>query len=350
MDPVTRFLTAARGQTVDRPPVWLMRQAGRYLPEYQALRKRHDFLTCCRTPELATEITLQPWRRFGMDGVVVFCDILIPIAAMGMPLTVEDAGPRLDPPIVTLADVERLSVPDPEQQVPFLLSTLASVREAVNGKAAVIGFAGGPWTLATYMVTGGGMTSRERCTALLLDDARFRAALFAKLRAMLVPYLTAQAKAGAHVLQIFETWAGLLSPIEFDNVVLPVLSEVIADVRKAVGTKVPIVIYCGECRHLVEQLGSSGADVVSVDWRLTLTEARLRLPAGVSLQGNLPPELLLKSEPEVRKATQVMCVEGGDTGYIANLGHGVLKQTPVANVAAFVETVQKWNAASTTSA
>lgn len=338
--PAQRFLRAAARQPVDRPPVWLMRQAGRYLSEYQAVRRQHDFLTLCKTPELAVEISLQPWRRFGMDGVVVFSDILVPIEAMGMGLTVGEEGPRLSPPIATIADVERLIVPDPERDVPFLLQTLRQLRVELQGRACVIGFAGGPWTLATYMMTGGGVTNRQRCEALLRGDRALRTALIQKLSAMLVAYLTAQAAAGAQALQIFDTWAGMLSPIEFEQVVAPLLAEIIGAVRKATHGRVPIILYCLECRHLIEQLGATGPDVVSIDWRLSLAEARRRLPPSIALQGNLNPELLLQSREAVCEATRAMLVEGGVTGYIANLGHGVLKQTPVENVTAFVETVK----------
>ena len=342
MSPVEIFLTAARGGTVDRPPVWLMRQAGRYLPEYRALRQQHGFLTLCKTPNLAVEVSLQPWRRFGMDGVVVFSDIMIPVEAMGLGLTIGEGGPKLSPPVTTLQDVEQLQIPDPSQSVPFLLAALRQLRTELQSQACVIGFSGGPWTLATHMISGSGATDRRHCQALLLDDQRFREALFRKLSGMLVPYLVAQANAGAQVLQIFETWAGVLSPTEFEQVVLPTLVQIIADVKSATGGRIPIVIYCNECRHLMEYLGASGADVVSVDWRIPLSEARSRLPKGTALQGNLNPESLLQSPAAIRSAMQTMLVEGGTTGYIANLGHGVLKQTPVESVATFVNAVREY--------
>lgn len=335
-----RFLRAARGETVDRAPVWLMRQAGRYLPEYQALRKQHDFVACCKTPELATEISLQPWRRFGMDGVVVFCDILMPLEAMGLDFSVPEGGPILRPALTSVDMVKALKDPDAGKDFPYLMTTLNHLRRELHGEAAVIGFAGGPWTVSTYLLTGGKAADRSETKNALLTNRPLREAFFAKLIPMLADYLTAQVEAGADLVQLFDTWAGELSADEFAEVALPPLQVLIDRVRSQTGGKVPIIVYCNKTSHLIDLLLESGADVLSLDWRIAITDVQQRAQGRVALQGNLDPSTLLTTPDEIRAATRQMVHACGTTGYIANLGHGVLKQTPVENVGAFVETVQ----------
>ncbi len=342
MKGTTRFLQAARGQRTDRPPVWLMRQAGRYLPEYQAIRRQHDFVTCCITPELAQEISLQPWRRLGVDGVVVFCDILMPLAAMGLEFSVPESGPELSPPVRTLSDIAQLKTPDATRDYQYLATTLRGLRKALGEEAAVIGFAGGPWTVATYMVAGGHREERSAVEAQLKTDSAFRARLFDKLIPMLANYLTMQIEAGAQVVQLFDTWAGELTRDEFRQVAQPALQQLIALVRQQTNGAAPITLFCKKCSHLFPELVACGSDVVSIDSALSLREARAQAARPVALQGNLDPELLLTNPDTIRTQTLKMLQDGGATGYIANLGHGVLKQTPPEHVQTFVNTVKTW--------
>lgn len=343
MNGAERFLTAARGGLVDRPPVWLMRQAGRYLPEYQTIRREHDFVACCTTPELATEISLQPWRRFGVDGVVVFCDILMPLAAMGLEFSVPEGGPRLSPVMQSTHDVASLHTPDAHSAYPYLTTTLRGLRRTVDDAAAIIGFAGGPWTIATYMVAGGHIEDRATVEYHLKTDHAFRTKLYDKLIPMLADYLTVQIEAGAQVVQIFDTWAGSLSREEFCQYAQPALQSLIERVRTQTRGAAPITLFCKSCAHIFDELIACGSDVISIDAMMSLHAARTNSPPTIALQGNLDPEVLLTTPETIRTSTAAMLAEGGTTGYIANLGHGVLKQTPPEHVQAFVKTVQQWN-------
>lgn len=342
MNGANRFLSAARGGTVDRPPVWLMRQAGRYLPEYQGVRRQHDFVACCTTPALATELSLQPWRRFGVDGVVVFCDILMPLTAMGLTLSVPADGPRLSPVVRTAHDVAALRTPDATCAYPYLMTTLQTLRETVRETAAVIGFAGGPWTLATYMVAGGHGTDRAAVEDALTTNTTFRHQLYDTLIPMLAEYLAAQVDAGAQLVQIFDTWAGTLPRDVFCRCAQPALQTLIDRVRTLTHGRVPITLFCKASAHLLPELVQCGSDVLSVDAACPLQTVRQSSARGIALQGNLDPEILLTDPETIRAHTTVMLAEGGLTGYIANLGHGVLKQTPPEHVQVFVETVRAW--------
>lgn len=337
-----RFLTAARGGTVDRAPVWLMRQAGRYLPEYQALRRQHDFVTCCRTPALAAEISLQPWRRFGMDGVVVFCDILMPLMALGIDFTVVEAvGPILTPAITTIEQLRTLRTPNPKNDYAYLTATLSALRETLGERAAVIGFCGAPWTVATYLFSGGRTTDHAALIAHFASHPEFSAALFDTLVPMLTDYLVAQARAGAHVVQIFDTWAGLLSAEQYAAIAAPPLARLINGFRAATDDTVPVIVYGNDCGHLLPQFAQLSPSAVSIDWRTSLTDARNMVGSQIALQGNLDPQLLLTDCDTIRAATTTMLAAGGRTGYIANLGHGVIKETSPEQVACFVQTVQR---------
>lgn len=339
MTPQERFITAARGGTVDRPPVWLMRQAGRYLPEYQELKSKYTFVERCIKPEIAHQISMQPWERYHMDGVVVFCDILMPLAAMGIDFSVPEGGPKLVPAINNLAALEKLRVPNAAHDYDYLMQTIGMLNNSLQDKAAVIGFCGAPWTVATYMVTGG-KSSREGFPEELSDET-FRNAVYDRLIPMLSDYLVAQIDAGAHVVQIFDTWAGNLTLEDFRKIALPALQELTERVKKQRGDT-PITIFCKHCAHLLPALKDVTCDVVSIDEKTSISEVREILP-GRAIQGNLNPELLLNATPEIiERATLEMLEEGGRSGYIANLGHGVLQHTPVENVAAFVGTVKNW--------
>lgn len=345
LTPRARFLAAAQGERVDRPPVWLMRQAGRYLPEYQRLRAEHDFVTCCTTPKLSHEISLQPWRRFHMDGVIIFTDILMPLAAAGLDFAVtEKIGPTLAPAIRSAADVARLRTPNAARDFAYLAETLSMLRASVGEHAAVIGFCGAPWTIATYMVSGGKAADQHAVKQWLLESHDTRSALFAWLEAMLADYLVLQARAGADVLQIFDSWAGLLTATEFSDHAGAATARIIARVRQVLGTACPpIIMFVQKNGHLLREIFATRADVISLDSDTNFNIAREQIQEPYALQGNLASSILQQGPVEkIIDATNAMCAAGGLEGFIANLGHGVHKETPIAHVAAFVETVKNF--------
>ena len=334
MDSAQRFLAACRRQPVDRTPVWMMRQAGRYLPEYRALRETVDFLTLCKTPELAAKASLQPIERFGMDACIVFSDILIPIEAMGLPVSFGDDGPQIERPVAQASDVAALRVPDPVQAMPAVLEALRLVKRALLNRAALIGFVGAPFTLASYAVEGGGSRSFARTKTLLYTQPRVFHELLSKIADTVAALAVAQAAAGAQAVQVFDTWAGELDPRAFERFALPYQRRVLEAIR---GTGVPAILYVNGCAGVLELMASAGADVLSIDWRLDLSAARALTGSGVALQGNVDPAVLLTTPQLVTEAAFAALESAGPLGHILNLGHGVLPQTPLACAQAFVD-------------
>lgn len=339
------LLRAARGEPVERPPVWMMRQAGRYLPEYRAVRARSDFLTMVRTPELATEVTLQPVDLVGVDAAIVFSDILVIPDAMGMALTVDEGvGPRFDAPLRCAADVARLREIRPEADLAYTLEALRLTRRALDGRVPLIGFAGGPWTLAAYMVEGKGTKTFQVAKRLLLEDPHLAHVLLEKLARAVGRFLVAQAAAGAQVLQLFESWAGALAPQEFREFVLPYLARAATAAR---ATGVPLVVFApGAGWALREIAEATRCEVLGVDWHTEPAAARAAVAGlDVTLQGNLDPCALYASPERIRHRTRRMLQAFEGTPHIANLGHGILPDVPVPNAQAFVDTVREWRSA-----
>jgi uroporphyrinogen decarboxylase len=344
MNPVPRFIAACRGQVVDRPPVWIMRQAGRYLPEYQAVReKAGDFLTLCHTAELAVEVTLQPIRRFGFDASILFSDILVPAEAMGCTVVfAAGEGPRVEDPVRTAADVARLRVPAPEEACPYVFEAVRTLRRELGG-TPLIGFAAAPWTLMAYMVEG--HASKEFATAkrMLFEAPDLARSLLEKIGDYTARHLIAQVQAGAQAVQLFDTWAELLGPADYATWSLPFANQVLTRVREAAGPDVPIIYFSkGGAGHLVH-LRDVRSDVVSLDWRVDLQWARATLGADRPLQGNLDPISLLAGPEVTRARTKAVLAALGGRRHVFNLGHGVLPSTPIASVEALVETVRGWN-------
>ena len=329
-----RFLNACRCRPVDRPPVWLMRQAGRYLPEYQAIRAKHNFITMATTPELIVDISLQPWRRFQMDAVIVFSDILIPPRAMGMDLNfIEGEGPQFSNPIRTEKDIDALTLLNPARDVPFLLQSLKILRSELKNQAALIGFAGAPWTTAAYMING-------EIKDWILERPQQLRKLLDKMTEAIGGYVAAQIAAGVDVIQFFDTWGGLLTPEEFQEWSAPYLKKLIAKVR---ATQTPTILFVkNSAPHLAGMLATD-CDVISVSEETKIATARKIVGPQKSIQGNLDPQLLLTGTPDqVRTAArELLQTIAGHPGHIINLGHGVLPKTPVDNVAALVETVRQ---------
>jgi uroporphyrinogen decarboxylase len=323
-----RLLAALRGEMLDRPPLWMMRQAGRYLPEYRDLRSRHTFEEAMSTPRLAVEITLQPLRRFPLDAAIVFADIMTPLQAMGVPVQF-NPGPRLDP--LSTDEVARLPELDPAR-VGYVAETVATVRGSLDPEVAVIGFAGGPTTTLSYLLEGGSSVQFAGLRAAL-HRGTAGAALTLLGRATRA-YLEVQVEAGADVVQLFDTWAGLLSAEQFEEWAVPPAREALA------GLTVPTIYFAPGAAHLLNRLHQVGASGYGVDWRLPLGEAWRRVGEDLPLQGNLDPAALLAPPHLVRAATRrVLAEAAGRPGHVFNLGHGILPDTPLDSVAAMVESV-----------
>ena len=331
------YLRACRGESVPRPPVWLMRQAGRYLPEYREVRRKVDFLTLCTTPDLAAEVTIQPVDRLGVDAAILFSDLLVPAPAMGLKLEFTP-GPVIDPPVRSKAMIEALHAADPEAEIPYVYETIRILRRALEGRVPLIGFGGAPFTLAAYLVEGEGSRSFEHWKRMLFAEPALAHALLDFLAEAQSRYLVAQARAGAQAIQVFDTWAGLLPAADFREFALDPARRVIEAVR---ATGVPVVYFALDAAHAWSTIRECGADVVGVDWRSALTDADAALGHGFALQGNLDPCVLLAEPETVRRRTRAMLESArGLPGYVANLGHGILPGTPVESALAFVDTVK----------
>jgi uroporphyrinogen decarboxylase len=331
------FLRACRGESVPRVPVWMMRQAGRYLPEYREIRAKHAFLEVCKTPELAVEVSLQPFRRLGVDAVIVFSDILIPAEAMGLKLQLGDAGPNLPEPVRTKADVERLRLFDPEMETGFLAEAIRWIVREVGGDVPVLGFAAAPWTLACYMVEGRASEGFASVKSFLYHEPRTFRQLLHRIAGATIPYLKAQIAAGAAAVQLFDTWCGELPLRDYEDFALPATQEIVS----GLGGKVPVIYYTKASNHLLPAVALSGANVLSVDWRVNLRELRDELGPRVALQGNVDPAALFGPQEKIRRVTLETISALRGEGHILNLGHGILPNTPVENARLFVETGQQ---------
>jgi len=340
-----RFLRACRGEEVDATPIWIMRQAGRYLPEYRATRERAgSFLALCKTPELACEVTLQPIERLGVDAAILFSDILIPAEAMGVPLSFSDGeGPRLQP-VRDEAAMRALRVPVADEDCGFVMDAIRLVTKALDKKVPLIGFAGAPWTVYAYIVEGRGAKGFPEAKRTLFAAPDFARALLDKITRTTIDYLQAQVRAGAQALQLFDSWAGALAPEEYRAFALPAVRRIVEALRPS---GVPFIYFCNEGASLLADAATSGADVIGVDFRTPLDEARARMGeagARLTLQGNLDPSALFGPVDEIeRRAIEVLARAGGRR-HVFNLGHGILPGTPVEHAQALVEIVHRRSA------
>jgi uroporphyrinogen decarboxylase len=329
------LIRAARGEAVERTPVWMMRQAGRYLPEYRAVRANTDFLTLCKTPELAVEVSLQPYRILDVDAVIMFSDILIPVEAMGQEVRLtEQKGPELPSPIRAREQVDRLIIPDPVEKTSFVMEIIRTLRRELDGKVPLIGFAGAPWTLAAYMVEGGGSKNYAHIKRMMFAEPATLHALLEKITDTIILYLNAQIEAGAEVVQLFDSWAGELSTNDYEQFALPYQRRIFESLDRK---SAPAILYINGCGLFLEQMATSGADVLSIDWRIDLKQARERIGDQLSIQGNLDPCVLLATPEVVREKAREVLKAGGGHKHILNLGHGILPMTPVENARAFIE-------------
>lgn len=330
------FLRACRGESLPRVPVWMMRQAGRYLPEYRELRAKHAFLEVCKTPELAVEVSLQPFRRLGVDAIIAFSDILIVAEAMGLPLELGDAGPKLPKPVRTAADVARLRSFDPETETRFLMAALRILSHEAGPNVPVLGFAAAPWTLACYMVEGRTNEGFATAKGFLHSEPRAFRDLLDRIARATIGYLKAQIAAGAAAVQLFDTWSGELTLADYQAFALPALQKIIREVNGSA----PVIYYTKASHHLLPAVIESGANVLSVDWRVDLAELRKLAGPRVAIQGNLDPALLYAPSEVLREETQKILAQLGGVGHILNLGHGILPTTPVEKAQLFIKTGQ----------
>ena len=336
-----RFLDACRCKAVDRPPVWLMRQAGRALPEYRQLKEKHTFLQLVQTPELAAEVTLQPVRRFGFDAAILFSDILVIPEAMGQPYRFrETGGIEMDFKIQSAADVEKLSIGQVCEKLNYVTAALKILRAELGDRTALIGFSGSPWTLATFMMEGGSAKKFTKAKALFDSDKKTFFALMEKLTAAVTVYLQMQTAAGVDTLQIFDSHGGHLSAGEFQEASGRWMSDIIASLRG----KVPVIVFSLGTHGSWNDLAATGASVLGIDWQFSLAEARNFLPENTGIQGNLNPALLAEATPEkvAAETTRLLAEMRGRNGHVFNLGHGVPPAAKLENIAALVETVKNF--------
>ncbi|HEX2065800.1 MAG TPA: uroporphyrinogen decarboxylase [Candidatus Thermoplasmatota archaeon] len=338
MRPRERLLRALAGKEVDRVPVWFMRQAGRYLPEYRALREGLPFERRMADPTVAAEVTLQPLRRFPLDAAILFSDILAPLPAMGHAVRFEAGGPVVEDPVRTPAQAEGLRALRPERDLAFVGQALGQVRAALPDHA-VLGFAGAPFTLASYLVEGRGSRDFAATKAFAYGHPEAWRLLTGKLADAVADHLAFQARAGADAVQLFDSWADILSPRDYAALALPGVQRAVRRFREQAAA--PLLFFARGSSHLLPLLGRTGADAYSVDWRVDLSDVR-RLHPGKALQGNLDPTLLLAPVGTVRAETARTLEQLGGDGHVFNLGHGILPQTPIEAVQAMVETVVAW--------
>jgi uroporphyrinogen decarboxylase len=333
------LLRALRHELVERPPVWMMRQAGRYLPEYMKLKDKYSFFERCQTPELATEITIQPVELIGVDAAIIFSDILVVPQAMGLEVQmIEGKGPLLPDPIKSYGDLKRLRTPDVHETLGYVMDALALTKKTLDGRVPLIGFAGAPWTILCYMVQGKGSKTFDEAKAFCFTQPRIAHELLQKITDTTIEYLKAQAKAGADVVQLFDSWGGLLSPRDFEEFSLRYLRQIIEALKDDTLT----ILFAKGAWFALESMSKIGANGLGIDWCIDPRDARKFAGESVTLQGNFDPARLLSPIPEIKKEVLKMISSFGVNRYIANLGHGILPNVPVDHARAFVDTVKEY--------
>ncbi|MEO8568872.1 MAG: uroporphyrinogen decarboxylase [Ginsengibacter sp.] len=334
------LLRALKREKVERPPVWMMRQAGRYLPEYIKLREKYDFFTRVQTPELATEITLQPIERIGVDAAIIFSDILVIPQAMGMEVLMEEGkGPSLPNVIKTQKDIDALITDNVEEKLGYVTKALALTKQELNGRVPLIGFAGAPFTILCYMIEGKGSKTWDKAKQFCFTEPELARQLLQKITDATINYLRAQAKAGADVLQVFDSWSGALSPGDFKLIAQPYLIQ-IADALK---DSVPVILFPKGSWYALKELSESSASGLGIDWCIKPQYARELTGNKITLQGNFDPAKLLAPIPVIKKEVKKMIDDFGVQNYIANLGHGITPNVPVENAKAFVDAVKEYS-------
>jgi uroporphyrinogen decarboxylase len=343
-----RFLRALLRQPVDVTPVWMMRQAGRYLPEYRASRARAgDFMSLCKNPEFACEVTLQPLERYPLDAAILFSDILTIPDAMGLGLYFETGeGPRFKKTVNTLADIEALLIPDAQKDLGYVMDAVSTIRRELNGRVPLIGFSGSPWTLATYMVEGGSSKDHRKSKAMLYENPQAMHLLLDKLADSVIAYLNGQILAGAQAVQIFDSWGGSLSDAAYQEFSLAYMQKIVNGlIRENDGRKVPVILFTKGGGLWLESMADTGADALGLDWTTNIGDARRRVGGKVALQGNMDPSVLYASPQAIRaEVSRILASYGSGDGHVFNLGHGITPEVDPAHAGAFIEAVHELSA------
>lgn len=333
------FLRALKGETVERPPVWMMRQAGRYLPEFMEIKEKYDFFTRCRTPELASEITVQPIRRYGMDAAILFSDILVVPQAMNIEVQMKpNFGPYLPDPVRSAADVENVVVPDAEDALGYVMDAIRATKEKLNDEIPLIGFAGSPWTLLCYCVQGQGSKSFDLAKGFCFTQPQAAHALLQKITDTTIDYLKAKVRAGVNAVQVFDSWGGMLSPDDYREFSFQYIQQIV----DALKDEAPVIVFGKGCWFALDEMARSGASALGVDWTCSPKNARYLSGGKITLQGNFDPSRLLSPPADIRRMVTEMIDGFGKDRYIANLGHGILPNIPLENAGAFVNAVKDY--------
>jgi len=342
-----RFLRALAGQTVDKTPVWMMRQAGRYLPEYRRVRAQAgDFMSLCKNTDLACEVTIQPLERYELDAAILFSDILTIPDAMGLGLYfVEGEGPMFRKPVRTEKDIEQLAVVDTAKDLPYVTDAVAAIRAELDGRVPLIGFSGSPWTLATYMIEGKSSRDFSRAKTMLYKQPEILHQLLDKLSLSVIDYLNAQIRSGAQVVQIFDTWGGALSHSAYLEFSLAYMEKIVAGlIKHADGRDVPAILFTKGGGHWLENMADTGCDCLGLDWTVDIGQARLRVGNKVALQGNMDPAVLRSDPATIRSEIKTILTSFGDhSGHIFNLGHGITPDIDPDNVKVFIDAVHEFS-------
>lgn len=333
------FLKALKGETVQRPPVWMMRQAGRYLPEFMELRKKFDFFTRCQTPELASEITVQPIRRYGMDAAILFSDILVIPQAMDIEVQMKpNFGPYLPNPVRSQADVDRVIVPHIQDSLGYVMDAIAMTKEKLNDEVPLIGFAGSPWTILCYCVEGQGSKSFDKARGFCFTQPQAANELLQKITDTTIAYLKAKVKTGVNAVQVFDSWGGMLSPQDYQEFSWKYIQQIV----DALKDEAPVIVFGKGCWFALKDMANSGASAVGVDWTCSAQNARYLTGGNITLQGNFDPARLLSPPENIKEMVTQMIRDFGKDKYIVNLGHGILPTIPVENAKAFIDAVKEY--------
>jgi len=333
------FLRALKGETVERPPVWMMRQAGRFLPEFIAIREKYDFFTRCRTPELASEITVQPIRRFGMDAAILFSDILVIPQAMNIEVQMKpNFGPYLPNPVRDQKGVDNVVVPDVYEELDYVFQAVKATKELLNNEIPLIGFAGSPWTILCYVVQGQGSKTFDKAKEFCFTNPLAAHQLLQKITNTTIAYLKAKVKAGVDAVQIFDSWGGMLSPVDYQTFSWYYINQII----EALKDDAPVIAFGKGCWFALQEMATSNASALGVDWTITPKNARYLTGGNITLQGNFDPVRLLSPSSEIKKMVKTMIDAFGKDKYIVNLGHGILPNTPLDHAKVFIDAVKEY--------
>ncbi|MGA1030012.1 MAG: uroporphyrinogen decarboxylase [Flavobacteriaceae bacterium] len=334
------FLRALRGETVERPPVWMMRQAGRYLPDFMKLRAKYDFFTRCETPELATEITIMPIEQVGPDAAILFSDILVVLQALGIEVEMkEGVGPWLPKPIQSYEDVEAIEVPQAADRLHYVMEAISMTKKALADEVPLIGFAGSPWTLLCYAVQGQGSKTFDKAKAFCFSQPKVAHRLLQKITDLTIDYLLEQVKSGVDAVQLFDSWGGLLSPDDYQQFSWPYLQQIVERLKN----ETQVIVFGKGCWFALKEMSLSGAAALGVDWTCSARNARYLSGGQITLQGNFDPARLLSPIPEIQLGVKTMIDAFGKDRYIVNLGHGILPNVPVDHARAFINAVKAYH-------